>query len=266
MNEIIKIETTEKGNQAVSARELHKFLDSKQEFAHWIKNRIEKYDFEENKDFYKIYFDVEGNLLKTRHDNFIKTDNQEVTKAHKIDYVLTLDMAKELSMIENNEKGKLARKYFIECEKKLNQKMLPQTYKEALIELVNSLEENEKLQKKLEVANNKVEHKKEVIVQLTSDTKLLTMRQFLNEIIRMRGNDNNLIRERWKQLYSFYEKQKGINLHARLEGYNLTHKPKVNKLEFIENVLRDLPTLYKVAVKVFEADFKDKLKHYLSIL
>ena len=161
MNEIIKIETTAKGNKAVSARELHKFLESKQRFADWIKNRIEKYEFLENQDYYKLYFDVEGNLLNISLHKKVATENQEVIKAHKIDYVLTLDMAKELSMIENNEKGKLARKYFIECEKKLNQKMLPQTYKEALIELVNSLEENEKLQKKLKVANNKVEHKKE---------------------------------------------------------------------------------------------------------
>ena len=49
IKEIIKIETTSDGRQAVSARELHKFLESKQEFAHWIKNRITKYDFMEIK-------------------------------------------------------------------------------------------------------------------------------------------------------------------------------------------------------------------------
>jgi len=51
MNELIKITTNESGNQVVSARELHKFLESKQEFANWIKNRIDKYGFVENQDF-----------------------------------------------------------------------------------------------------------------------------------------------------------------------------------------------------------------------
>lgn len=120
MNEIIEIKNTADGS-VVSARELHQFLESKQEFSHWVKNRIDKYGFEENKDFYKLYFDVEGNLLKISHDKFLRTDNQEVTTVHRIDYVLTLEMAKELSMIENNSKGKLARKYFIECEKRLRE-------------------------------------------------------------------------------------------------------------------------------------------------
>ena len=52
----------------------------------------------------------------------------------KIDYYITLDMAKQLAMIENNEKGMQVRKYFIECEKQLNaqQSQLPTTYLEAL--------------------------------------------------------------------------------------------------------------------------------------
>ena len=48
--ELIKI-TEQNGKQAVSARELHAFLESKQDFSNWIKNRIEKYDFEEGVDY-----------------------------------------------------------------------------------------------------------------------------------------------------------------------------------------------------------------------
>ena len=120
MNDIIKIETTSEGS-VFSARELHQFLESRQEFANWIKNRIEKYDFEESKDFYKLYFDIEGNPLEIKLDKFIKQGTQEVKRVNRIDFVITLDMAKELSMIENNAKGKQARKYFIECEKKLRE-------------------------------------------------------------------------------------------------------------------------------------------------
>lgn len=89
--------------QLVDARLLHSFLESAQEFTNWIKNRIEEYGFIENVDF----------LL----DKIIK---QRGRGGHnKINYHLTLDMAKELSMVERNEKGKQARRYFIECEQHL---------------------------------------------------------------------------------------------------------------------------------------------------
>lgn len=115
---------------------------------------------------------------------------------------------------------------------------------------------------------NKVEHQKEVIVYMTDDVKLQTQRQFLNEIIKMRGNKDDLIRKRWAVLYEFYEKSKGMRLNARLEAYNATNPAKKikSKLQFVDEVLRDIPTLYKITVKTFEADFKDKLQHYLSVL
>lgn len=89
------------GQKIVSARALHEFLESKQEFANWIKNRIEKYGFEENRDFLII---------------LSKSDFGRPSK----EYALTLDTAKEIAMVEGNEKGKIARQYFIECEKRLN--------------------------------------------------------------------------------------------------------------------------------------------------
>lgn len=67
------------------------------------------------KDYYKLLYDIGGNILNLEHNNFIEFDNQNV-RVHKIEYVITLNMAKELAMVENNERGKEARKYFIECE------------------------------------------------------------------------------------------------------------------------------------------------------
>lgn len=88
--------------QLVNARELHHFLESKREFATWIKDRIEKYGFIENEDY-------------TSFDKIVKRENGATTR---IEYGLTLEMAKELAMVENNEKGRTARRYFIECERK----------------------------------------------------------------------------------------------------------------------------------------------------
>ena len=111
MNELIQLQSqTINGNavETVSARELHSFVESKQEFANWVKNRIEKYGFVENQDFLIV-------LSKTPNGG---RPSQE--------YYITLDMAKQLAMVENNEKGMQVRKYFIECEKKLKEQTAPQ--------------------------------------------------------------------------------------------------------------------------------------------
>ena len=110
MNELIQLQSqTINGNtvETISARELHEFVESKQEFANWIKNRIEKYGFTENQDFLTV-------LSKTPNGG---RPSQE--------YFITLDMAKQLAMVENNEKGMQVRKYFIECEKKLREVVQP---------------------------------------------------------------------------------------------------------------------------------------------
>ena len=106
MTELIPLHSqTIDGNavETVSARELHAYLESKQDFSNWIKNRIEKYDFVENQDFVKLNKKIE--LSKTGQV--------------AIEYFVSVSMAKELAMVENNDKGKQARKYFIECERKL---------------------------------------------------------------------------------------------------------------------------------------------------
>lgn len=97
MNELIKI-TEQNGKKAVSARELHEFLEVRSRFNDWIANRIEKYDLVENLDYITL------------------TENL-VSGGQRKEIVLSVDAAKELSMVEGNEKGKQARRYFIACEK-----------------------------------------------------------------------------------------------------------------------------------------------------
>ena len=118
MKELIKI-TNNNGKQAVSARELHEFLESKQQFANWIQNRIEKYGLVESQDY-------------SSFNNIIKRESGATIL---IEYALTLDAAKELAMVEGNAKGKQARQYFIACEKRLKEVAtfaIPQSFSEAL--------------------------------------------------------------------------------------------------------------------------------------
>ena len=101
MNELVKIEPRQISGATVptcNARDLWAFVESKQQFADWIKSRIEKYGFTEGEDF-TVHKFMNG-------------------RASVIDYHLTIETGKELAMVENNEKGRQVRRYFIECEKR----------------------------------------------------------------------------------------------------------------------------------------------------
>lgn len=93
-----------------NARDLHKFLNVGRDFSNWIKNRIKQYGFVKDQDFIVV-----KNLSSPKRAT--AKSRQQVM----IDYHLTLDTAKELAMIENNEQGRKVRRYFIECEKQVLQ-------------------------------------------------------------------------------------------------------------------------------------------------
>ena len=112
--ELIKITTNESGVNCVSARELHEGLGVEQRFNDWINRRIKKYGFEENTDY----------TCLTQKRVTQRTNGQKGTATEK-DYIITIDMAKELCMVENNDLGRKFRKYFIACEKKLQEVQQP---------------------------------------------------------------------------------------------------------------------------------------------
>ena len=100
MNELMKI-NYESDQPTVSARELHEFLEVGTEFRHWFPRMCE-YEFSEGIDYTPVIFDHPQNGQPTK------------------DYALIIEMAKEICMIQRNEKGKLARRYFIQVEKAWN--------------------------------------------------------------------------------------------------------------------------------------------------
>ena len=159
MNELIKLHLQTMNSNTVdtvSARELHSFLESKQDFSTWIKNRISEYDFIENQDFVCFHKKMEAN------------------NATMIEYYITLDMAKELSMVERNEKGREARKYFIECEKQLMQpkQMTPM---EMVAFIANQMVEQERKTTQLEVRLQAVEQTQQ---RLDQDNDHFTIKGF----------------------------------------------------------------------------------------
>ncbi|HJF74096.1 MAG TPA: antA/AntB antirepressor family protein [Gallibacterium anatis] len=84
--------------QLCNARDLHQFLEAKTQFGNWISDRISDYGFTQNEDYIIVTQRTNGRPRKEYH--------------------ITLDMGKELAMVERNEKGRQVRKYFIECERR----------------------------------------------------------------------------------------------------------------------------------------------------
>ena len=141
--ELIKIIERE-GRQLVSGRELHEFLEIKTRYNDWFKRMVE-YGFDEGSDFLLVTQKRETNNLKN-----------PVTTV--IDHAISIDKAKEISMIQRTEKGKTARQYFINCEKKLKEvkKLSPMELMELQFKALKEQEE------KIAQVENKVDKLEEV--------------------------------------------------------------------------------------------------------
>ena len=169
MNELIKIEV-KNGQQLVSGRELHKFLEVGTEFKIWSSRIIDKYNFIENKDFIRVY--QKCNTLGGEQE--------------KVDLLFILSVAKEISMVSNTEKGKEARIYFIKCEEAWNSP-------EMILARANQIQSHmiEDYTKKIELLENKVREDKPKVLfaesVATSKTSILV--GDLAKIIKQNGVD-----------------------------------------------------------------------------
>ncbi|MGA6102127.1 antA/AntB antirepressor family protein [Psychrobacter pocilloporae] len=130
-NQVIHNQTTDNGDyamqlptiqenkdlqQAVSARDLYGFLQPSERFGNWFERQLQ-YGFVENVDY--VGCEVFNALARQSLQ----------------DYFLSIDMSKEISMIQRSDKGKQARQYFIDCERRANKQprhQLPQSFAEAL--------------------------------------------------------------------------------------------------------------------------------------
>lgn len=147
MNELIRI-TEKDGKQAVSARELHVFLEVKSNFTTWTARMFE-YGFEEDKDFIPILEKSTGGRPS-------------------VDYALTLDTAKHWCMMQRSEKGMQARQYFIEAEKRFReilfgQFQIPQSYSEALLLAANQAKHIEDQQKQIKSQTKYIKTQEEML-------------------------------------------------------------------------------------------------------
>ncbi|HHD0301417.1 TPA: antA/AntB antirepressor family protein [Campylobacter coli] len=149
---------------SANAREIFQFLNSEQEYSNWIKNRISHYNFIKNQDYIIELVYTKGRPRK--------------------EYYVTLDMAKELCMVENNEKGRQARRYFIECEKRLKnleqEKMQKLAFHQSLGYKSQLKQQKEHYENKIKALQYDLEKKKELsFKRKLSKEELLELRKIL---------------------------------------------------------------------------------------
>ncbi|EDB1166192.1 phage antirepressor Ant [Campylobacter coli] len=149
---------------SVNAREIYKYIKITSNFAEWINRRINHYNFIENQDYIIEIVYTKGRPRK--------------------EYYVTLDMAKELCMVENNEKGRQARRYFIECEKRLKnieaEQMQKLAFRQSLGYKSQLAQQKEKYENKIKALQYDLENKKELsFKRKLSKEELLELRKIL---------------------------------------------------------------------------------------
>ncbi|KMT32940.1 phage antirepressor KilAC domain-containing protein [Melissococcus plutonius] len=210
MTELIKMHENEEGKVLVSGRELHGFLQIKTAYTRWF-DRMREYGFGESIDFTVIAKNV-------------KDDSAFGGKRKLIDHAITLDMAKEISMIQRTDKGKQARQYFLQVEKKWNSpEMIVQRALQIQTKKVEQLKlENAELKPKALFADSvSASHTSILVGELAKllkqngldmgQNKLFTWLRDHGYLIRRKGTDYNMPTQKAMEMKLFEIKETSIN-------------------------------------------------------
>lgn len=202
-----------------------------------------EYGFEEEKDYFSI--------LRNRSDGL---PGKGLT-----DHELTIDMAKQLCMIQRTDIGRQFREYFIKVEEAWN---TPEAVMARALQFANRTidtlkQRNFQLEETVAEQKKEIEHKEDVIVGLVEDIDLATKRQRINQIVRYHARNTEGLTKRWNLLYDEFEKKYHVNLSVRLENYKNTYKPKLkNRIDVIDRQMEMIPQLYEICCKLYENDVK----------
>lgn len=234
MDEIIPLVNGSSGEKKVDLKLLHAFLGVKTEFRHWVKRRIDKYSFKEGRDYTRSFL----------------TGLTEADMSY--DYEATISMAKQLTMLENNKRGRDAREYFIAIEEEFTKqrKEAPQlTPAQMFLESAKLLNNHEDRLKAIENAivyqENNVQEARDAALSLPGpsvELKAASTRQLLLERINYYvASTKGAIswQETWRMLY-----QKAV---YRLNVHFTKGEPKLDQIERKGK----LDLLYALACEMF---------------
>jgi anti-repressor protein len=202
MNEMIKIENQTINNQnieCINARDLHSQLEIKTVFSNWIKRAIDKYGFENNVDYANAKIGNGNNAL--------------------IEYYVSLEMAKELCMLDDSDKGRNFRKYFIECEKKTKKQELPKINSFLLSQIAETLRMAEQEIYNLSLENNQKEEVIKEYIAIDNNTNCSEVAKSLHL------RPNKFIERLLQEKYLYKNGKKNIPMQSYIDnGYFIMKK------------------------------------------
>ncbi|MGM2815403.1 antA/AntB antirepressor family protein [Bacillus cereus group sp. Bce007] len=199
-NEMLPVYQNENGEKFVNARELHEQMLVGKVFAAWIQERIEKYGFIEREDFFPV--------------------SEKTNGRPKVEYWLTLDTAKEIAMVQNNEAGRVIRKYFIEVEKRFRQQQA-KSPSELIYMLAQQNMESERRMSQLQQQVTTVQHRLDNYDRI--DT-IGDLQQRLNKMIRRYAHQEKMtISSAWRAFTDAFNTAYKTNLKLRITKYKEKH-------------------------------------------
>lgn len=224
MEELIKV-VYDNDRITLSARELHEFLESNERFSKWFE-RMVSYGFSNGIDF-----------TTAQKSTLVNNGAQRELQDHQI----TIEMAKEIAMIQRSDKGKQARKYFIECEKQLRQ---PQSMEDMMIYQLKEMKRiriaAENAEKMAAKANDDIQGIRDVVALNNSDWRRGTT-ILINRIAQELGG-NEYIKTVRDESYKLLSQRIPVSLETRLtnkrrrmaeEGVCKSKRDKLTKLDII---------------------------------
>ena len=224
MNDLININYDGSDRPTVMGRELHEALEIQTPYKKWF-DRMCEYGFTENLDFV------------TMDKNVRRADGTEMPQT-QFDHQLTLDMAKEICMIQRSEKGKQCRQYFIEVEKRYNSRQLPQmSQMEMIAGIANGCVELEKRQSALEQRLDSIGE----VIALDVNSWCRDSKQLISKKAKKMGGFDYL-KDVNTEIYRLVEERAGVSLSTRLtnkrnrmagEGVCKSKRDKLTKVDII---------------------------------
>jgi phage anti-repressor protein len=230
-NEMLPVYENEAGEKLVNARELHEKLMVNTRFNDWINRQLENYGFVVGEDFYSFLSKTSG-----RPSN---------------EYLLTLDTAKEIAMVQNNEMGRAIRKYFIEVEKRYRQQQ-PQSIEDLIIMQAQSVKELkakvEQQSKQLEVVNHRLDNIDRV--DLIGD-----LQQRLNNMVKKYSQQKGLtFAQGWRDFRGAFNTAYRTNLKTRVNHYKEKHGLKNLTMPQYLSLTNNLEDAIRVADKLLNRE------------
>lgn len=221
-NELVPVYETSTGEKVVYGSELHEVLGVRTPYKDWSTRRLNDIDAVENEDFEAAQICAPSGQTKK-------------------DHIIKLDAAKEMAMLERNEKGKQVRRYFIRVEKKYKAASLATQELSPQLQVMINLEIEQKRQaEKLEHVEERIESIREVVAIDTTSWRDDTGR-ILRKIGMECGNSKSYQDVR-AESYQLLEKRMGVNVKQRLtnkrrrmadEGVCKSRRDKLNYLDVI---------------------------------